>query len=69
MSPREFWRCTPLKLSVLSEVHAEMNNPKKKSKGPTTVDGVPLSTLPDAERPGGGVGAPNAFVDQLPFMI
>ena len=68
MSPREFWRCTPRKLAALSEVHAEMNNPKKKKKGPTTIDGVPFNNPPDARNAKGGVGAPNAFVDQLSFM-
>lgn len=68
MSPREFWRCTPRKLAALSDVHAEMNNPKKKQKGPMTIDGVPVNNIPNSRRSDGGVGAPNAFVDQLPFM-
>lgn len=67
MSSREFWRCTPRKLAALSEVHADLNNPKKK-KGPVTVDGVPVDEIPDARKNSGGVGTPNAFVDQLPFM-
>lgn len=67
MSPREFWKCTPRKLATLSEVHAEMNNPKQKKKGPLTVDGVPINDIPDSKSKG-GVGTPNAFVDQLSFM-
>ena len=66
MSPLEFWKCTPRKLAALSEVHTEMNNPKKQ-KGPITIDGVPVKDIPNSKS-SGGVGAPNAFVDQLPFL-
>lgn len=30
MTPKEFWRCTPVKLNVLSTVHAEANSPNKR---------------------------------------
>ena len=68
MTPLYFLLCTPRKLSALCEVHAEMNNPKKKQKDFMTIDGVPIKSIPNAPAPKGGVGTPNAFVDQLTFM-
>lgn len=66
MSEREFWHCLPRKLSALCEVHADLNNPKKGSKVPQTVDGVPVKKkVPNAKGRDGGVGAPNAFIDQI----
>lgn len=29
MTPKEFWRSTPVKLNMLSAAHAEVNNPNK----------------------------------------
>jgi hypothetical protein len=66
MSSRDFWHCTPRKLSALCIVHADLNNPKKKQKTPLTVDGVPVKQkVPNAKGKGGGVGTPNAFIDQI----
>jgi len=66
MSPREFWHCLPRKLSALCIVHAELNNPNKKAKMPLTIDGVPTKQkVPNAKDRGGGVGTPNAFIDQI----
>ena len=66
MTSREFWKCTPRKLAALCQVHADLHNTKKK-KGPITIDGVPVNDIPDARRSDGGIGTPNAFIDQLPF--
>lgn len=70
MNPKEFWHTTPRKLSALVQVHVDLNTPKNdKKRQPMTVDGVPVNkvgqTIPNSKRPGGGVGAPNAFVDQI----
>lgn len=67
MSPRTFWRCTPRKLAALCEMHEKLNNPKKKKK-PITIDGVPYDDIRDSRSVNGGVGKPNAFIDELPFM-
>jgi hypothetical protein len=65
MSEREFWHCLPRKLSALCEVHADLNSPKKKPKAPQTIDGVPVKKIPNARSKEGGVGTPNAFIDQI----
>lgn len=66
MSAREFWHTTPRKLAALASVHAEMHTPKKGRKTPTTVDGVPVGGKPRIPNSkSNGVGAPNAFIDQI----
>ena len=70
MTPKEFWHTTPRKLSALVQVHVDLNTPKDdKNRSPMTVDGVPLNKvghgIPHSKKPGGGVGAPNAFIDQI----
>lgn len=69
MTPKEFWHTTPRKLSALVQVHVDLNTPKDKKGQPMTVDGVPVNQvgkgIPHSKSPGGGVGAPNAFVDQI----
>lgn len=35
MDEKQFWRCTPRKLSALSRVHAEVNNPEEHKKSKT----------------------------------
>lgn len=64
MSSREFWHCTPRKLAALSQVHSDIHNPKK-NKEPVTIDGVPVKQIPNSST--NGVGAPNAFIDQVGF--
>lgn len=66
MSIKEFWHCTPRKLAALSLAHAEINAPKKKSSL-MTIDGVPVKSIADANPKKAGVGAPNAFIDQITF--
>lgn len=69
MTPKEFWHTTPRKLSALVQVHVDLNTPKNDKQRPMTVDGVPVrkvgQPIPHSKRSGGGVGAPNAFIDQI----
>ena len=56
MSSKEFWKCTPRKLAALCNVHVQLNSTKKDVKKNKGV--IPNSIS-------NGVGAPNAFRDQL----
>jgi len=37
LSDTEFWNCTPRKLSVLTKIHGEVNNPDKEKVQPKKV--------------------------------
>lgn len=61
MTPKEFWHCTPRKLSALCLVHADLNDPKKHSKQAASSK----TKRVNSHDRGGGVGIPNAFIDQI----
>lgn len=69
MTPKEFWHTTPRKLSALVQVHVDLNTPKDSKSKQMTVDGVPVDkvgkSMPHSKSSSGGVGAPNAFIDQI----
>lgn len=69
MTPREFWHTTPRKLSALAQVHVDLNSPKdsKHKKNSVMIDGVEhtVGGKIAKTKSHGGVGAPDAFIDQI----